>query len=248
MKKFRHCVKYYGLNGLVIFSKLKLGLTKNISVPGISHPIYLRKSTTDIPTFFQIFTKLEYKIPLKFDPKVIIDLGANIGLGAIYLANKHPNAKIISIEPERSNFEVLKKNTGNYKNIIPLQKAISNLDGQFIEIEDTGAGNWAFMTKVIEKNQSTTSSVETISVKKLMELHDLKHIDILKIDIEGAEKELFESNYEDWMPVTKCIIIELHDDMKKGCSKSLFKCIGNYNFSVEFKGENLVFMNDDLVD
>jgi hypothetical protein len=46
--------------------------------------------------------------------------------------------------------------------------------------------------------------------------YNLEYLDLLKIDIEGGEKQLFESNYENWLPKTKCIIIELHDGSTKG--------------------------------
>jgi hypothetical protein len=70
-------------------------------------------------------------------------------------------------------------------------------------------------------------------------------IDILKVDIEGSEKEVFELNYENWLPKCKAIVIELHDNMKQGTSKSVFKAISQYNFSFEMQDENLIFINLD---
>ena len=67
----------------------------------------------------------------------------------------------------------------------------------------------------------------------------MRKIDIMKIDIEGSEKELFESNYESWLPKVKTLIIELHDHMRKGAALS------KYNFSLAVKGEDIVcFFND----
>jgi hypothetical protein len=61
---------------------------------------------------------------------------------------------------------------------------------------------------------------------------------LLKIDIEGGEKQLFESNYENWLPKTKCIIIELHDGVLKE-AQNFFKAISKYDFSY-FNSENLL--------
>jgi hypothetical protein len=72
-------------------------------------------------------------------------------------------------------------------------------------------------------------------------------IDILKIDIEGAEKEIFETNFENWITNTKVIIVETHDRYKKGTSKAIFNTIGKYDFSLELSGENLVLVNNNLV-
>ena len=53
-------------------------------------------------------------------------------------------------------------------------------------------------------------------------------IDILKIDIEGAEKELFMDNYKTWLGKTKVIVIELHDRLDKEISGIFFKAVNNY--------------------
>ena len=69
------------------------------------------------------------------------------------------------------------------------------------------------------------------------------YIDILKLDIEGSEKEVFSAGFENWMPKTKVIIIELHDAMKPGCSRAVFAAVNKYNFSFNIKGENIIFTN-----
>ena len=69
-------------------------------------------------------------------------------------------------------------------------------------------------------------------------------LDLVKIDIEGAEKELFENGYEKWLPKTRVLVVELHDRMKPGCSKSVFSAICQYDFSFSHKGENLIFTNN----
>ena len=87
------------------------------------------------------------------------------------------------------------------------------------------------------------NKVLTINIDEILNQNNWDIVDIVKIDVEGAEKELFDSNFERWIPRTKCIIIELHDRMKKGCSKSFFKAISKYNFSCELRGENLILIN-----
>ncbi len=247
MKKVYRYVRKYGIGGLVISTKLKTGNTNRISVPGIPYPIRLRKDTSDIPTFHHIFNAEEYDINLDFEPKTIIDAGANVGLAAIYFANKYPNAKIISIEPERSNFDLLEENTRHYKNVYPIRRALSNQADQYLDIVDNGFGKWGFMTE--EKKDATDESkedlVQTITIDEIIKENELDVVDIVKIDIEGAEKELFENNYDNWITKSRCIIVELHDRMKKGTSKSFFSAISKYDFSFSQQRENLIFINDD---
>jgi hypothetical protein len=71
-------------------------------------------------------------------------------------------------------------------------------------------------------------------------------LDVLKLDIEGSEKEVFEKNVEEWLPRTKMLIVEVHDNMRKGASKALFAAISKYDFTFSMHHENLVFINQNL--
>jgi FkbM family methyltransferase len=200
-------------------------------------PIYLRVNSSDIDTFYQVLFNLEYEIETYAAPKVIIDLGANIGLASIYFLNKYPKSKVIALEPEKENYKLLEKNMTNYTNFFSYNKGVWNRSA-FLEIVDNGIGNWGY--SVNEVLQSNNNTIEAISINQIISDHSLTQIDVLKIDIEGSEIELFLSNYELWLPITKLIIIELHDWMREGCSKQFFSTMVKYNFKLTHKGENLV--------
>jgi hypothetical protein len=74
-----------------------------------------------------------------------------------------------------------------------------------------------------------------------MKEYTIDKIDVLKIDIEGSEKEVFE-NSSQWINLVNVFFIELHDRMKDGCAKSFFNAIGhiNYKFLPEFVGDNII--------
>ncbi len=234
-----------GSRFLYVSAKMRFNFSDKLMFEKIPSPIYLRKKTSDIPTFHQIFTFKDYDINLDFTPVNIIDAGANIGLAAVFFATKFPSATIVCVEPEKSNFGMIEKNTAGYSNIHPLKRAISNVTDLSLNVVDSGGGNWSFTTQSTENTITgkVIDKVETISIGKIMSENKFDSIDILKIDIEGAEKELFESNYEAWLPRTRCLIIELHDGMKVGCSKSFFNAISKYDFSYKQRGENLIFIN-----
>ncbi len=243
-----HRLEVFGfLKGIQIYLQIKFNKTRRIALKGIAHPFGLRPGTKDAAIFYQIFLNREYDISLDFEPRLIIDAGANIGLSAIYFANKYPEAKIISIEPELSNFEMLKKNTRAYPNVISLHKALSGLAGETLSVRDRGFGSSGFMTEAggDATGEGFQNKVQTTSVEELMNEYGFEHPDIVKIDIKGYEKELFESDVTAWLPKTRCLLIELHDRMKPGCSKSFFKAVSTYDFTFSMLGENLVFVNDD---
>ncbi|WP_035667929.1 FkbM family methyltransferase [Flavobacterium sp. 83] len=224
---------------------MTLGVNK-IQILKMTFPIFLRPKSSDLLVFHQIFTFKEYDMNLGFSPKFIIDAGANIGLAAVFFSNKFPEAKIMAIEPEKSNFEMLQKNTKEYKNVSLKKMALSNQFNFSFNVVDKGFGNWGFITEIQDSKRkiNVIDTVKTITIDEIMIEYNLEYLDLLKIDIEGGEKQLFESNYENWLPKTKCIIIELHDGITNGSSKSFFKAISNYDFSYFNRGENLMFINN----
>lgn len=226
---------------------LKVKGSEKIKFENYAHPIYLRPKTSDVPTFHQIFTFKDYDIHFGFKPKTILDAGANVGFASVFFAHKYPDAQIVCVEPEKSNFDVLSKNIQPYKQVVPLRKAIANTSGQTLHVVDNGAGNWMFTTlsKDDAMGKNIIDTIETISIADIMRTQNWDRIDLLKLDIEGAEKELFEKDYDVWLPKTKCLIIELHDGLKMGSSKNFFAAISKYDFNYRQRGENLVFINND---
>lgn len=190
------------------------------------YPIYLRNSTIDVGVYREICEKKEYDFCCKEEPKYIIDAGANIGMASIYFANKYKEAKIIAIEPEEENYKLLKLNTEKYSNITVINAALWNASGE-IELFDVGVENVGFMieTDVSSIRLATKNFkqlTKTITIDEIIHDFNIDNIDILKIDIEGAEKELFES-CENWINKVKLIIAELHERKKKGCNKAFYK-------------------------
>ena len=246
--KIAPLVRKFGWKGIWIYLRFRYHKTGSIVLPGIPHSMALRSNSTDIPTFRQIFLWDSYAVKDLGDPAVIIDAGANIGLAAVYFASRFPQARVLSIEPEEENYQLLVKNVSKYENIVPLHRALSNEPDQLLNVIDKGFGRWAFMTEKIERseNEKSMGSTKSITIDEIREVHNIDIIDILKIDIEGAEKELFEDKYQRWLPKTRIILIELHDRYKKGASKAFFKAISRYDFSYSQSRENLVFKNNKL--
>ncbi|MDI5950674.1 FkbM family methyltransferase [Flavobacterium yafengii] len=242
INQFKLGYRYFFINLLMALGINKIHLLK------LGFPIYLRPRSSDLLTFHQIFTFKEYDVNFGFIPRFIIDAGANIGLASVFFTNKFPEVKIVAIEPENSNFQMLQKNTKDYKNILLNKRALSNQSNLIFDVVDKGFGNWGFVTEIHDLNviHKIVDTVRSITIDEILIEHNLEYLDLLKIDIEGGEKELFESNYENWLPRTKCIIIELHDGITKGSSKSFFNAISKYDFSYFNRGENLLLINNSI--
>ena len=107
-----------------------------------------------------------------------------------------------------------------------------------MEIIDLGKGNWGLRVK--ESLPGKLNTIEGVSISQILEEHRPVSIDILKIDIEGSEKELFSKNCKDWLAKTKWIAIELHDNIDKEIPAIFYKAIEGLSFKKYYQGENLI--------
>ncbi|MDB5202064.1 MAG: FkbM family methyltransferase [Ferruginibacter sp.] len=238
-------IKNYGfLNGLKLYRHIKSKSNAAIRLPGLQHPLYLRgkPDSTDAFIFEQIFIEKQYDVSIPLTPKFIIDLGANVGFASVLFANLYPNAKILAIEPDAGNYEAAKKNLAPYKNVTLIKGAVWH-KSEMINLVDDGFGEAAFM---IKPGQGS-NMVQGYTIKELMEQLGTNHIDLLKMDVEGAEKELFEYDAKSWIPFTKMMLVETHDRYKKNSSTAVFQEMAHYDFSLELKGENMVLYNNLLI-
>ena len=100
LKQFtRHIFRFGITKGAIIYYKnlfLKKGVSR-ISLKNIPYPVFLRRSTSDIKTFNQVFINMEYRFDISFSPEFIIDCGANIGLASLYFNQTYPAASIVAL-------------------------------------------------------------------------------------------------------------------------------------------------------
>ena len=205
----------------------------------------MRIDDSDIRVFKQIFVDNEYdSLNLPETANTIVDLGANIGLSALFFLKKYPNAHIIAVEPDTVNFEFMKKNLEDYSNHVALlQAAIWPSDGEVSLVEhdesNEGLGAWGYRTETL--TEGAEASVNAISIPTLMNQFSMDFIDILKVDIEGAEYELFEKDYESWLDKVGLIIIETHDRFKPNSEAMVRNALNGRFTELPQKGENLFF-------
>jgi FkbM family methyltransferase len=243
----RHLYKFirsFGkMTGLYLAIRYKFNRTKDLKLPGIKEKLSLRSNTTDKATFYQVFIKKQYNIALPKKPEVLIDGGANIGLFTILIKNKYPNAKIICIEPDPENFDLLRKNVLAYENVYCENCGLWNRDTLLNVYDKYNGGKCAL---IVEEDKE--GKIKSISLDTLMKKYSLDRIDVLKLDIETSEKNLFTENFQNWLSKTKVIIIELHDWMEAGCAKAFFQAINKTikSYSYSHSGENVVIINNDL--
>jgi FkbM family methyltransferase len=237
-----------GLVGLVQVARSRRS-TKvreiTVSHPALGGEVVLRTRSSDLATFGKVVADREYDLPGLSNIATIIDAGANIGLTTLYFAHKFPGACILALEPEASNFELLTRNVQGRPNIVCLHKALWGESG-CLDVYDPGDGYWAFRTARRDgagaSDGECVGTVDCTTVQDLMAEYGLGKIDLLKIDIEGSEKEVF-ANSAPWISEVNLIVAELHDRFKPGCAKSFYDATASFDHKVR-KGENVFVFRD----
>jgi FkbM family methyltransferase len=192
-----------------------------------NHKVHLRVDTSDFCAYRDvlIFGTKSYDPSIAgFSPRTIVDAGAHIGMASILFALKYPGARIIAVEPEASNFAALIRNTAPYKTITPIHAALWYENGDVTLGPSNVHPKGAF--QIVENGQQC---VRAIKMDTLMSETGISSIDLLKVDIEGAEVEVFESC--PWIRNVDVIAIELHDRVRPGCTYAVKAAAADMQFA-----------------
>jgi FkbM family methyltransferase len=176
---------------------------------------------------------------------LIVDLGANVGIASSYFAQNYPQAAIVAVEPSSKNLELLKVNTMKTPLVKVVHGAVGASAGK-VDLFDSGAGNNAFRT--FGDLSQVTETIDCFSVSDLIAANPDTIPFLIKIDIEGAEKDLFSGN-TDWIDSFKVMVVETHDWMLPGqaVSSNFLAALGGRKRDLIFQGENLFSIRVDLL-
>lgn len=242
MRRLSYYWKVFGVQGLVL-ALLAVSTSRSIRIPYyctfLRQWITLRTKTSDLAVYEKVVRNQEYAThSVNIDARVIVDLGANVGFSTLYFAKQYPNAIVIAVEPDESNYSRLVAHTKSSDAVFCVKSAIWNENTSVII---SGETNSDFRTSSDGKGQS----VEAITVDELLKRYSIDYVDVMKIDIEGAEKKIFESP-NNWINKVGLIVIELHDRLVPGCSKTVAKATDSFDSSWEH-GENTFFLRESLI-
>ncbi|WP_342710762.1 FkbM family methyltransferase [Bradyrhizobium sp. B124] len=218
----------------------------SVIVPEAGAEIELRLCTSDLLAFRQIFIDSEYSLKdLPASASTIIDLGANIGLATLYFVARYPRATVLAVEPELENFRLLVRNTQILgTRVHRCQAAAWTHDGHVcLRTEDeTNSPLDSWGVQVTTTPRPSDKQVPCYRLSTLIEIAGFSHVDILKIDIEGAELELFAQAADDCLARIQAIIIETHDRFRPGSEATVRRALAPFFDERQGRGENLLFV------
>ena len=157
-----------------------------------------------------------------------------------------PGARIVAIEPDQENFQLLCRNVEGL-GVETINAAVSSTAGR-ARVVDPGRGPWAYRTQPVADDDTATGAVPRITINDIFQAHTAATYPfIVKIDIEGAEADLFSGNTE-WVARSPLIIVELHDWLlpKAKTSRPFLQCISQLDRDFIYHGEDVYSIANDF--
>jgi FkbM family methyltransferase len=192
--------------------------------------------------FAEVFGTEAYNVTTATKNPFIIDCGANIGMATLYFKMLYPDAQILAFEPSPLCFKVLQKNiaTNNLSKVTAINRALANYKGR-AELFDVSCGKGVLCaTMLFERTEKKKPYLLPIECD-LLSTYITKPVDVLKIDIEGGERAVFEDlDRNGKFPFIKEIVLEYHHHLPDGGTiDALGRCLATlerYNFGYQIMG------------
>lgn len=195
----------------------------------LSHPLRVRGQTSDSLVLYATFCRGAYPLPKDPSIRLIIDAGANVGYTAAHFAEAFPQAKVVALEPEESNYQVLRENARQWTNIVPLQKGLWWRKAE-VKVSNSGSENWCFEFEECPPGQGTPAT----TIEALLAEYGTGGSVLVKMDVEGAEKKIF-AEKPAWPAGIQYLYIEIHDAWKE-----VFDVLAASDYSARIVDENVV--------
>lgn len=181
----------------------------------------------------EVFNEEEYKIK-GLNPKVIIDVGANIGDSTIYFAKKYPKAVIYAYEPAKSVFKILSKNLeqNNVGNVQTFQLGVGSKKGSVYFYENSKSG---LSSLYLKGDTQKRQKINLVTLSQVIKKHKITSCDLLKIDCEGGEFDILLKLKRNIYSHVKNIVVEYHDKITDYQHDKLVAVLRQNKFKVKIK-------------
>lgn len=187
------------------------------------------------------FYKPGYRIRDSADRTIatVVDCGANIGDETVRFRHFHPAAHIVAVEAAAHNFNLLQRNFAHNSRTTCLHNGIWPTKAR-LKLDRVISNEGISVAEVTASDASY--DVDAISIPDIMRNFGMEKIDILKLDVEGAEYKLFTEHIDDWIEHVNVLIFECPDHERPGTVSALYQKIATMDFDCFVNGENLVLI------
>ncbi len=197
------------------------GAAVALRIRGVKSPVYVRPGTSDSDVVRQVFGYREYECVARMrDVQFIVDCGANVGLTSVFLLSRYPNARLVAIEPDPGNMAVCRRNLAPFADrAVCIEAGVWSVSAPMVVVRGTyrDGRDWAHTVRPCAEGEAP--DFRAVTVPQVMAEHGLTRVDLLKVDIEGAEAEVFNAAAPEWLSGVRAIAVELHGD---ACERAFF--------------------------
>ena len=229
-------------NYIPVIRKLPLSL----KLFGYRYVVFVYEMPLCYFAFGYEYEKLETELISKLKPKVFIDVGAHIGYYTM-LVHKLVAEKIIAIEPYPRVFRILNRaiEANKLENIITINRAAYNKSNVTLELHlSTKSGLSSIFSSYLPKTRGGTASVKTITLDEVVRTLNLDKIDLVKIDVEGAESYVLSGVNQIINGFRPLFLVETKIKNQQNVSESFrakkYKRLGPFSY-----GENYLFVPEE---
>jgi len=166
----------------------------------------------------------------------VIDIGAGFGDFTLYAALDRPDTLVYAYEPFPESFAMLEENIRNnhIENVKIFAEAVWSKSEQLI-LDLSGGGPLQAPTQDLEMVDEVKTGqyrVPALSLEKVLEQNDLVHLDLLKLDCEGAEFEILGEKSAKILKRIERIVMEYHDGYQGHHHRELVEFLHAQGFKV----------------
>lgn len=184
---------------------------------------FVVSDSSELEVLAEVFCRSEYPVSHLPPPRVVVDLGSNSGASLLYFHFLFPEARIYGVEPDPRTFAKLSQNVGHIDAIEIHQLAVTDTDGDALLF--ASPESWcSSLSRTIPSQTPIRVSARTLDT--LFDDLGLEEVDLLKVDVEGAEFEIFRSARQLWK--VKAIVGELHSHVLKVPPSTFFSLLEGF--------------------
>jgi FkbM family methyltransferase len=237
LRNFRDYCQEIGLRGALTLLQQRAAKVEVFELPvrGLRKPVFCRSQGSDFAVLRMVLGNQDAAIGFDKPPEFIIDAGANVGYSSLVFAKHYPMATIVGVEPDRANCEMFRKNCAGYSNIQLLEGAVWP-HSTTVTIANPEADSLSFQVREGAPG-AETNLVRAYTISEIIDANGADRVDLLKLDIEGAEVALFTEGVDKWLARVDVILVELHDRFVPGCRAALDQLLTQVEHTREQRGE-----------
>jgi FkbM family methyltransferase len=246
--QFFFCLRMYGLRNALLMT-VRVGSTLQLRTlrfktnnPRRALPFTFR-GRTDLGVLSHFYKEGYYiQDTLEMPVRTILDCGANIGDETARFRLHYPNAEIIAVEADPDNAALLRGSFSSDPLTTVVDGAVWYEDTELTLCKNEGGNPEA---SFVSAEPTGGNKVKAYSIPSLLKRRGWTSIDILKLDIEGAEFDLFSKNVE-WIGCVKSLVFEVPDAERPGTLQLIFDRLKDSAWTGVAIGEVLVLIHREL--